>query len=141
MSGQIRAPLRFVDTERNFAGVLRGHTGKMPTLWRGCRRVAAGRFVRLVRAHRPSRAGGTVPVQSSMLHPSPELRARLSKVPLVTAYFWIIKVLCTTVGETFADWVNGRLGDSLTKTSIVFGFVLVIALVIQFRVPEYIPGV
>ena len=25
------------------------------------------------------------------------------KVPKVTLYFWIIKVLCTTVGETFAD--------------------------------------
>ena len=27
----------------------------------------------------------------------------LNKVPEVTLYFWIIKVLCTTVGETFAD--------------------------------------
>ena len=25
------------------------------------------------------------------------------KVPAVTLGFWIIKILCTTVGETFAD--------------------------------------
>ena len=27
-------------------------------------------------------------------------RLMLNKVPEVTLYFWIIKVLCTTVGET-----------------------------------------
>jgi hypothetical protein len=27
----------------------------------------------------------------------------LNKVPEITVYFWVIKVLCTTVGETFAD--------------------------------------
>ena len=78
---------------------------------------------------------------TSMLHPSPELRAKLSKVPEVTAYFWIIKVLCTTVGETFADYLNGKLGDNLTKTTIVMGSILIVSLVVQFRVPEYIPAV
>jgi uncharacterized membrane-anchored protein len=76
-----------------------------------------------------------------MLHPSPELKARLSKVPEVTLYFWIIKVLCTTVGETFADFINTKLGDNLNTTTIVMGSLLVIALVVQFRVPEYIPAV
>ena len=28
----------------------------------------------------------------------------LNKVPEVTIYFWLIKVLCTTVGETAADY-------------------------------------
>ncbi len=78
---------------------------------------------------------------TSMLHPSPELRAKLSKVPEVTLYFWIIKVLCTTVGETFADYLNGKLGDNLTKTTIVMGSILIVSLVVQFKVPEYIPAV
>lgn len=78
---------------------------------------------------------------NSMLHPSPELRAKLSKVPEVTLYFWIIKVLCTTVGETFADYLNGKLGDNLTKTTIVMGSILIVSLVVQFKVPEYIPAV
>ncbi len=77
----------------------------------------------------------------SMLHPSPELRAKLSKVPEVTLYFWIIKVLCTTVGETFADFLNGKLGDNLTRTTLVMGSVLIVSLIVQFRVPEYIPSV
>ena len=33
-------------------------------------------------------------------------RRMLNKVPEVTLYFWIIKVLCTTVGETAADYLN-----------------------------------
>ena len=78
---------------------------------------------------------------ASMLHPSPELRAKLSKVPEVTLYFWIIKVLCTTVGETFADYINTKLGDNLNKTTIVMGSILIVSLVVQFRVPEYIPAV
>ena len=34
----------------------------------------------------------------------------LNKVPEVTVYFWIIKILCTTVGESFADYINETLG-------------------------------
>ena len=78
---------------------------------------------------------------SSMLNPSPELRAKLSKVPEVTMYFWVIKVLCTTVGETFADFINGKLGDNLNTTTLVMGSLLIVALIVQFRVPEYIPAV
>ena len=78
---------------------------------------------------------------TSMLHPSPDLRAKLSKVPQVTLYFWIIKVLCTTVGETFADYLNTKLGDNLTKTTVVMGSILIVSLVVQFKVPEYVPAV
>ncbi|MGH3846898.1 MAG: hypothetical protein ACRDS0_36570, partial [Pseudonocardiaceae bacterium] len=41
-------------------------------------------------------------------------RQLLSKVPEVTIYFWIIKVLCTTVGETAADFLNVSLNLGLT---------------------------
>ncbi|WP_434028135.1 hypothetical protein [Streptomyces graminofaciens] len=33
-----------------------------------------------------------------------------NKVPEVTVYFWVIKVLCTTVGETAADLLNEKAG-------------------------------
>jgi uncharacterized membrane-anchored protein len=78
---------------------------------------------------------------TSLLHPSPELRTKLSKVPEITVYFWLVKVLCTTVGETFADNINTRLGDNLTKTTVVMGSILIVSLIVQFRVPEYIPVV
>lgn len=68
-------------------------------------------------------------------------RVMLNKVPEVTAYFWIIKILCTTVGESFADYINETLGFGLTNTTAVFSAALVISLVAQFRLNRYVPGV
>jgi uncharacterized membrane-anchored protein len=65
----------------------------------------------------------------------------LSKVPEVTIYFWIIKVLCTTVGETASDFLNLNLGLGLTGTSIAMGICLVAVLFFQFRANKYIPAV
>src|SRR5205807_5883787 len=65
----------------------------------------------------------------------------LNKVPEVTVYFWIIKVLCTTVGESFADYINSTLGFGLTNTTLVFSAALVLVLVVQFRLRQYVPGV
>lgn len=73
--------------------------------------------------------------------PAPAARQLLNKVPEITIYFWIIKVLCTTVGETAADFLNVNLNFGLTGTSIVTGVVLAIALVFQFRAPRYITSV
>lgn len=63
----------------------------------------------------------------------------LNKVPEVTFYFWIIKVLCTTVGETAADYLNVNLNFGLTGTSIVTGILLAVALLYQFRTRKYTP--
>ncbi len=65
----------------------------------------------------------------------------LNKVPEGTLYFWIIKILCTTVGETAADYLNDTLGFGLTGTSIVMGALLVIVLFFQFRAKKYIPSI
>lgn len=65
----------------------------------------------------------------------------LCKVPEVTIFFWIIKVLCTTVGETFADFLNINLGLGLTLTSVVMGIAFVLVLFVQFKTRKYIPGV
>ena len=68
-------------------------------------------------------------------------RQMLNKVPEVTLYFWLIKILCTTVGETAADYVNTTLGLGLTGTSIAASVVLVAALVWQFATRRYVPSV
>ena len=39
-------------------------------------------------------------------HFSPTRRLMLNKVPEVTVFFWIIEILCTTVGESLADYIN-----------------------------------
>jgi uncharacterized membrane-anchored protein len=67
-------------------------------------------------------------------------RRMLNKVPEVTLYFWIIKIMCTTVGETAADYLNENLGFGLTKTTYVAGALLAALLVAQFRANRYIPG-
>jgi uncharacterized membrane-anchored protein len=68
-------------------------------------------------------------------------RVMLSKVPEVTIWFWVIKILCTTVGESFADWINVGLGLGLTMTTLVFSVVLVVVLGIQLRLNRYVPVV
>jgi uncharacterized membrane-anchored protein len=64
----------------------------------------------------------------------------LNKVPEVAIFFWIIKVLCTTVGETAADFLNGTLNFGLTGTSVVMGILLAVVLLFQFRARKYVPG-
>ncbi|MCD1257677.1 hypothetical protein B5M42_002335 [Paenibacillus athensensis] len=71
--------------------------------------------------------------------PAKDFKQLLSKVPEVTIYFWIIKVLCTTVGETAADFLNVTLGLGLSVTSLVVGVLLVFVLFMQFRAHQYIP--
>ena len=75
--------------------------------------------------------------------PAANLTARqmLNKVPEVTVYFWIIKILCTTVGETAADYLNDTLGFGLTNTSYASAAVLIVILIFQFRARRYIPGI
>lgn len=72
---------------------------------------------------------------------NPRLQQMLNKVPAVTLYFWIIKVLCTTVGETAADFLNENLKLGLTVTSYVMGALLLIMLFFQFKTKKYLPGI
>jgi uncharacterized membrane-anchored protein len=65
----------------------------------------------------------------------------LNKVPEVTLFFWIIKVLATTVGETAADYLSVDLGLGLTATTYVMSALLAVVLVIQFRERRYTPSV
>ncbi|SEN17121.1 COG4705 family protein [Actinacidiphila rubida] len=63
----------------------------------------------------------------------------LNKVPEVTVWFWIIKILCTTVGESFADYINTTLGFGLTNTMLLFTAVFAVVLTWQFRTKRYSP--
>lgn len=63
----------------------------------------------------------------------------LNKVPEITVFFWIIKVLCTTVGETASDFLNVNLNLGLVGTSIVMGILLLVVLFFQIRSKKYVP--
>jgi uncharacterized membrane-anchored protein len=71
----------------------------------------------------------------------PTTRQLLNKVPEVTLYFWVIKVLCTTVGETASDYLTDKVGLGLSKTTLITGAVLITALFFQFRAPRYVAGI
>lgn len=73
--------------------------------------------------------------------PGLSIRHHLNKVPEITLYFWLIKVLCTTVGETAADLLNEKLNLGLTHTTYVMGTLLLIALIFQFGSKKYLPGI
>ena len=68
-------------------------------------------------------------------------RAVLSKVPEITVYFWIIKVLCTTVGETFADFLGTTLNLGEAYTGLIMAAILAVVLYFQFKAKKYVPGV
>ena len=63
----------------------------------------------------------------------------LNKVPEVTFAFWIIKILCTTVGETGADFLAVDLGLGQGTTGAAMGLVLAGALSVQLRRAYYVP--
>jgi uncharacterized membrane-anchored protein len=68
-------------------------------------------------------------------------RQMLNTVPEVTLFFWVIKVLSTTVGETAADNLNEKLSLGLTGTTYVMSALLLGTLFFQFRSRKYVPGV
>jgi uncharacterized membrane-anchored protein len=68
-------------------------------------------------------------------------RRMLNKVPEVTIFFWVIKIMCTTVGETAADYLNDNLGFGLTKTTYIAGGLLLVLLTVQFCLRRYVAAV
>ena len=70
-----------------------------------------------------------------------QTRQMLIKVPEITIYFWVIKILCTTVGETAADFINLNLHLGLTGTTFIMGILLALALFFQFRRKKYVPSI
>lgn len=71
----------------------------------------------------------------------PSARQMLNKVPEVTAFFWIIKVLATTVGETFGDFLSVTIGLGLIGAGVIVGALLAAVLVLQFRARRYVPAI
>ncbi|MBZ9688312.1 hypothetical protein G9F72_018440 [Clostridium estertheticum] len=68
-------------------------------------------------------------------------RQMLNKVPEITIFFWIIKVLATTVGETAADFLNTNLNLGLTITTFIMIGILIITLFFQFKSRKYVTGI
>ncbi|AZS35743.1 hypothetical protein CVS47_00340 [Microbacterium lemovicicum] len=65
--------------------------------------------------------------------------ATRSKVPQITALFWITKILTTGMGETTSDFVVTTI-EPVVGVAIAF-VLLAGALVLQFRTSRYVPWV
>ncbi|WHZ11725.1 MAG: Rhomboid family protein [Burkholderiaceae bacterium] len=70
-----------------------------------------------------------------------ESRHWLNKVPEVTLSFWIVKIMCTTVGETGADYLAGDAGWGQGLTRTVMAGLLAAALFTQLRTRRYTPWI
>ena len=69
------------------------------------------------------------------------MKQMLNKVPQVIFFFWVIKIMATTVGETAADYLSETLKLGLTGTSYVMSGLLLILLIIQFKTKKYVPAI
>lgn len=73
--------------------------------------------------------------QNETLAPVRQVRQAMSKVPEVTAYFWIIKVLTTGMGETTSDYLAGRINPFIAVG--LAGMGLAVAMTLQFSSRRY----
>jgi uncharacterized membrane-anchored protein len=64
-------------------------------------------------------------------------RPAFSKVPEVTAFFWIVKALTTAMGESTSDFLVHALVPEIAV--VLGGIALVVALYIQFGKDRYVP--
>jgi uncharacterized membrane-anchored protein len=65
----------------------------------------------------------------------------LNKVPEVTLIFWTVKIMSTTVGETGADYLAVHVGLGTAVTGAVMAALLLVALLLQLRMPRYVPWI
>src|ERR1700712_1660028 len=64
-------------------------------------------------------------------------RHTYSKVPAVTAWFWVVKALTTAMGESTSDWLVHLL---VPEIAVVLGAIaFAVAIYIQFSKDRYVP--
>lgn len=61
----------------------------------------------------------------------------LNRVAGLTLFFWIVKILSTTVGETAADFVAVDMNIGLVGTTILMGVITIGAVFWNFRFKKY----
>lgn len=71
----------------------------------------------------------------------PTFAQGLNKVPEVTVSFWIIKVLCSSIGETGADFLGSSAYLGLNVARAATATLLVVALFWQLRKQHYTPWI
>jgi uncharacterized membrane-anchored protein len=76
---------------------------------------------------------------SSTSLPNTTSEGRLSKVPQVTLIFWIIKIFCTTLGETGGDAVTMSMNLGYLVGTAIFAAIFFIAVAAQIKAKIFHP--
>jgi uncharacterized membrane-anchored protein len=83
------------------------------------------------------KTGGTKKkMNKSLLVNADHSQQMFTKVPEITAYFWITKVLTTGMGEVFSDYLVKHINPVLAVALAFAG--LIVSLVLQFRRDRYV---
>ncbi|WP_318371463.1 hypothetical protein [Enterobacter sp.] len=61
----------------------------------------------------------------------------LSKVPAVTAAFWLTKIAATTLGETGGDAVTMSMNLGYLTGTLIFAIIFLVAVVVQIKRPTF----
>jgi uncharacterized membrane-anchored protein len=64
---------------------------------------------------------------------------RFSKVPQVTLLFWVIKIFCTTLGETGGDAVTMSMNLGYLIGTAIFGAIFIAAVAVQIKAKKFHP--
>jgi uncharacterized membrane-anchored protein len=64
-------------------------------------------------------------------------RVGVSKLPIITAVFWIMKIVATTLGETGGDLVAQTLGVGYLTSSALFVALFAVSLAAQLRAKRF----
>src|ERR1700691_955979 len=117
--------------ERAGAKRAAGNSSRGPLSW------PAGQSGRLRLGRTRARTGATSAnqlVRSATMHPA---RPGTTKVREITAYFWIVKLLSTAMGEATSDFLNASIGPAIAVPLMLIG--LGVALRLQFKAGRYVP--
>lgn len=64
---------------------------------------------------------------------------KFNKVAQITLLFWLMKIIATTLGETFGDYISLTLNYGYAISLVITAVAFVIALSIQLSTKKYIP--
>ena len=63
----------------------------------------------------------------------------VNKLPVVTAVFWLMKILATTLGETGGDWLSMTMNFGYLVSTIIFFSLFIAAVSFQLGAKKYHP--
>jgi len=70
-----------------------------------------------------------------------EINNKLNKVAQITILFWLMKIVATTLGETFGDFISMTLNLGYLISLGITALVFIIILLVQLNCKKYIPYV